>query len=220
MVNQPIRVVIADDQPLIRAGFSMVLAAEDHLQLVGEASNGQEAIDAVRTHQPDVVLMDIRMPVLSGLDATAALSEQSDVAVLVMTTFDSDENVYAALGAGASGFLLKDTAPDDLVTAIEVVARGEALISPRVTKRLIMTFADMPAQVDHSDRLSQLTERESDVLLLLAAGLSNAEIAEKLFVGETTVKTHVSRILMKLSVRDRVQAVIAAYETGLVQPGG
>ncbi len=218
--GRPIRVVIVDDQPLIRAGFSMILAAEESIELVAEASNGREALEAARTHRPDVVLMDIRMPVMNGIEATRELKELCiETAVLVLTTFDNDENVYAALRAGASGFLLKDTQPDELVNAIEVVAAGQSLLSPTVTKRLITTFANMPDELQPDPGMTELTQRENDVLLLIAAGMSNAEIAAQLFVGETTVKTHVGHILTKLDVRDRLQAVITAYETGLIRPG-
>lgn len=214
------RVVVADDQPLIRAGFAMILAAEDSIELVGEASNGQEAVDLAHQHKPDVILMDVRMPVMNGIDATRLVADSGlNVAVLVLTTFDTDENVYGALQAGASGFLLKDTPPDDLVAAIRIVASGDALLSPQITRRLITTFAHQSGPATEPSGLSDLTAREREVLLLLAGGCSNAEIAERLFVGETTIKTHVGRVLTKLGVRDRVQAVIAAYESGLVRPG-
>ncbi len=218
--DTPVRVIIADDQPLIRAGFSMILAAEDSIELVGEAGNGREALEAAREHRPDVVLMDIRMPVMNGIEATRELLALGiNTAVLVLTTFDTDENVYAALRAGASGFLLKDTQPNELVNAVHVIAAGASLLSPSVTRRLITTFANMPGQLETSPGLAELTQRENDVLLLMASGMSNSEIATQLFVGETTVKTHVGRILTKLGVRDRVQAVIKAYESGLVKPG-
>lgn len=220
MSQRPIRVVIADDQPLIRAGFSMILSVEESVELAAEANNGREALDAVREHRPDVVLMDIQMPTMNGIEACRELSIIApDVAVLVLTTFDTDENVYAALQAGASGFLLKDTPGEDLVNAIKVVAQGDSLLAPSITKRLIGTFASMTHDFTPRPGLSELTQREHEVLLKMAAGLSNAEIAAELFLGETTVKTHVGRVLTKLGVRDRVQAVIAAYEAGLVRPG-
>jgi DNA-binding NarL/FixJ family response regulator len=217
-MTETIRVLVVDDQPLVRAGFSMILQSEDDLELVGEASTGLEAITAVQELSPDVVLMDIRMPELDGVEATRQIREVPDSpAVLMLTTFDLDEYVYASLRAGASGFMLKDSPADDLIEAIRVVARGDALIAPSVTKRLISEFA---AQGPRPDRAAfdELTERENEVLLLMAKGLSNAEIASELILGETTIKTHVGRILMKLNARDRVQAVIAAYESGAVTP--
>jgi DNA-binding NarL/FixJ family response regulator len=217
-MTETIRVLVVDDQPLVRAGFSMILQSEDDLELVGEAATGLEAITAVQELSPDVVLMDIRMPELDGVEATRQIREVPDSpAVLMLTTFDLDEYVYASLRAGASGFMLKDSPADDLIEAIRVVARGDALIAPSVTKRLISEFA---AQGPRPDRAAfdELTERENEVLLLMAKGLSNAEIASELILGETTIKTHVGRILMKLNARDRVQAVIAAYESGAITP--
>lgn len=221
-MRPPIRVLVVDDQALVRAGFRMILEAEDDLEVVAEAADGDEAVRGVRRHRPHVVLMDVRMPGLDGIEATRRLlAHDGDApAVLILTTFDLDEYVFAALRAGASGFLLKDTPPDELVHAIRVVAEGEALLSPSVTRRLIEEFAHQPARAPDSGlALSELTERELDVLRLVARGLSNAEIAGELVVGETTVKTHVGRILTKLGLRDRVQAVVLAYESGLVQPG-
>ena len=223
-----IRVVIADDQPLVRAGFRMILESEDGIEIVGEAENGREAVDIARRTRPDVVLIDVRMPVLDGIEATRLLTAPgfpSDDAlplrVLVMTTFDLDEYVYASLRAGASGFLLKDTPADDLVAAVRTVAHGDAVVSPSVTRRLIDRFTEvMPdPSADRSEMLATLTDREHEVLALIARGRSNAEIAAELFVAETTVKTHVGRVLTKLGLRDRVQAVVLAYETGLVRPG-
>lgn len=219
-MTETIRVLVVDDQPLVRAGFGMILQSEDDLELVGEATNGREAIAAVAAHSPDVVLMDIRMPELDGVEATRHICESSDApAVLILTTFDLDEYVYASLRAGASGFLLKDAPGDDLIDAIRVVAGGDALIAPSVTKRLIADFAAHTPSPNGSKAFDELTERENEVLQLMAKGLSNAEIAAELILGETTIKTHVGRILMKLDARDRVQAVIAAYESGAVTPG-
>ena len=221
----PIRVAIVDDQELVRTGFRMILEAEDDLKVVGTADDGSAAVDLVRAHRPDVVLMDIRMPDVDGIEATRRLGEAGlDTRVLVLTTFDLDEYVFDAVRAGASGFLLKDTPPEELVRAIRVVAAGEALLAPRVTRRLIEEFgrtapAAEVADPDDDERLARLTEREREVLVLMARGRSNGEIAEDLILGETTVKTHVGRVLMKLDVRDRVQAVIVAYETGLVRAG-
>ena len=222
---RPIRVAIVDDQELVRTGFRMILEAEDDLDVVGTADDGSAAVDLVRAHRPDVVLMDIRMPDVDGIEATRRLGEAGlDTRVLVLTTFDLDEYVFDAVRAGASGFLLKDTPPEELVRAIRVVAAGEALLAPRVTRRLIEEFgrtapAAEVADPDDDERLARLTEREREVLVLMARGRSNGEIAEDLILGETTVKTHVGRVLMKLDVRDRVQAVIVAYETGLVRAG-
>jgi len=219
-----VRVLIVDDQALVRAGFRMILESEPGIEIVGEASDGQEAIDAAREHSPDVVLMDIRMPNLDGLEATRRLVDSGGGGprVLMLTTFDLDEYVYEALRAGASGFLLKDTPPEQLVSAIHVVASGDALLSPSITKRVIEEFIQRPPGTLPAvmpPKLQELTARELEVLGYMARGLSNAEIAKDLFVSETTVKTHVARILMKLGLRDRVQAVVFAYETGLVQPG-
>ena len=218
-----IRILLVDDQALVRAGFRMILDAEPDMEVVGEAGDGREAIDQVRALRPDIVLMDIRMPELDGLEATRRILESGDDApkILMLTTFDLDEYVYEALRAGASGFLLKDTPPEQLVSAIEVISQGEALLSPAVTRRVISQFVKGtgPKPQAQFPRLQELTAREHEVLTLIARGLSNAEIAKTLFVSETTVKTHVARILMKLNLRDRVQAVVLAYESGTVQPG-
>jgi DNA-binding NarL/FixJ family response regulator len=218
-----IRVLIADDQALVRAGFTMILDAEDDIDVVGEASDGREALREVRRLGPDVVLMDIRMPELDGIEATRELTagEGADgtARVLMLTTFDLDEYVYEALRAGASGFLLKDTPPEQLVQAIRIVAGGEALLAPVVTRRVIEEFVRRPRGGPKPRGLDELTAREHEVLTLVARGLSNAEIAKELFVSETTVKTHVARMLMKLGLRDRVQAVVLAYEHGVVEPG-
>jgi DNA-binding NarL/FixJ family response regulator len=219
-----IRVLLVDDQALVRAGFRMILDAEAEIDVVGEASDGREAIEHARTLRPDVVLMDIRMPGLDGLEASRQIiSAQGDGAprILMLTTFDLDEYVYEALRAGASGFLLKDTPPEQLVAAIHVVAEGEALLAPSITRRVISEFVKGtgPQPAAQFPRLRDLTARELEVLKAIARGLSNAEIARELFVSETTVKTHVARILMKLGLRDRVQVVVLAYEAGVVQPG-
>jgi DNA-binding NarL/FixJ family response regulator len=217
-----IRVLIVDDQALVRAGFKMILDAEPEIDVVGEAPDGLAGLEAARTLQPDVVLMDIRMPELDGLEATRQLTSSGDgPRVLILTTFDLDEYVYEALRSGASGFLLKDTPPEQLVQAIHVVAEGEALIAPSITKRLIEEFVRTggATRTEPPPGVADLTSRELEVLRLIARGLSNAEIAKELFVSETTVKTHVARVLMKLHIRDRVQAVVLAYESGLVQPG-
>lgn len=216
-----IRVVVVDDQPLVRAGFGMILQSEDDLDLVGEAATGTEALAVVAKTSPDVVLMDIRMPEMDGVEATRQICATPEApAVLILTTFDIDEYVYASLQAGASGFLLKDAPGDDLIDAIRVVARGDALIAPSVTKRLIADFAFQSREPSAAvaRAFDELTERENEVLQLMAKGHSNAEIATELILGETTIKTHVGRILMKLGARDRVQAVIAAYEAGAVTP--
>jgi DNA-binding NarL/FixJ family response regulator len=218
-----IRILLVDDQALVRAGFRMILDAETEMEVVGEASDGREAIDQVRALRPEIVLMDIRMPELDGLEATRRILASGDEApkILMLTTFDLDEYVYEALRAGASGFLLKDTPPEQLVAAIEVISQGEALLSPTITRRVISEFVKGtgPKPQAQFPRLQDLTAREREVLTLIARGLSNAEIAKTLFVSETTVKTHVARILMKLGLRDRVQAVVLAYESGIVQPG-
>jgi DNA-binding NarL/FixJ family response regulator len=219
-----IRVLIVDDQALVRAGFRMILESEEEIEIVGEAGDGLEALEAVRELRPDVVLMDIRMPNLDGLEATRRIldADGDGPRVLMLTTFDLDEYVYEALRAGASGFMLKDTPPEQLVAAIHVIASGDALLSPAITKRVIEEFISRPPSTISPERppkLSELTARELEVLGFMARGLSNAEIARDLFVSETTVKTHVARILMKLDLRDRVQAVVFAYESGLVQPG-
>jgi DNA-binding NarL/FixJ family response regulator len=223
----PIRVLLVDDQALMRLGFAMILDAQDDLEVVGEAGDGVTALAQVRALTPDVVLMDVRMPGMNGIDATARIVElHPDIRVLVLTTFDLDEYAFAALRAGASGFLLKDAGPAELVSAIRAVAAGEAVVAPRVTRRLLEMFAGrLPSsedpQVTPTDsRLDDLTPREIEVLRAVAHGLSNAEIADQLVVTESTVKTHVGRVLAKLGVRDRVQAVIVAYETGLVERTG
>jgi DNA-binding NarL/FixJ family response regulator len=221
-----IRILLVDDQALVRAGFRMILDAEPEMEVVGEAADGREAIDQVRSLRPDVVLMDIRMPELDGLEASRRILADGvagDEAprILMLTTFDLDEYVYEALRAGASGFLLKDTPPEQLVAAIQVVAAGDALLSPSITRRVISEFVKGtgPKPQAQFPRLQDLTARELEVLVLIARGLSNAEIAKALYVSETTVKTHVARILMKLGLRDRVQAVVLAYEAGVVTPG-
>jgi DNA-binding NarL/FixJ family response regulator len=219
-----ISVVVADDQALVRSGFSMLLAGEPGIEVVGEAANGAEAVAIAASDRPDVVLMDVRMPVMDGLEATRRIGADpllSGTRVVILTTFDLDEYVHEALRAGASGFLLKDTLPVDLITAVRVVAAGDALISPRITRRLIAEFARRPepATAAASVVLAQLTERELEVLGVVARGHSNAEIAAELFVSHATVKTHVSRLLMKLDARDRAQLVMVAYETGVVMPG-
>ena len=219
-----IRILLVDDQALVRAGFRMILDAEPDMEVVGEASDGREAIDQVRSLRPDVVLMDIRMPELDGLEAARRiLATTGDDApkILMLTTFDLDEYVYEALRAGASGFLLKDTPPEQLVDAIRVVAGGDALLSPSITRRVISEFVkgSGPKPQAQFPRLQDLTARELEVPVLIARGLSNAEIARELWVSETTVKTHVARMLMKLGLRDRVQAVVLAYESGLIAPG-
>jgi DNA-binding NarL/FixJ family response regulator len=220
----PIRVLVADDQELVRTGFRLILETEDDIVVVGQAADGVEAVDLARRHLPDVVLMDVRMPTLDGIEATARLvgpdaSPPAPVRVLMLTTFDMDDYVYAALRNGASGFLLKDTPPEDLVRAIRVVAAGDALLAPSVTRRLIQDVSRTRALPVVPPGVATLTDREREVLGLVARGLSNAEIAEALVLGETTVKTHVGRVLMKLGLRDRVQAVVLAYESGLVTPG-
>ena len=216
-----IRVLICDDQALVRAGFRAILGSRPEIEVVGEAENGAEAVALAERRRPDVILMDIRMPVLDGVEATRQLvAEGSPARILVLTTFDLDEYVHAAIRAGASGFLLKDVTPAKLVEAIRIVAGGDALLAPSVTRRLLERFAaTLPAGDQSSKVLGQLTPRETEVLRLLAAGLSNAEIASELVVSEATVKTHISSLLRKLGLRDRVQAVILAYETGLVGLG-
>jgi DNA-binding NarL/FixJ family response regulator len=217
------RVVIVDDQALVRGGFSVIVDSADDLEVVGEAGDGLEAVEVVRATSPDVVLMDIRMPEVDGLEATRRLGADPATAgsrILVLTTFDLDEYVYDALRAGASGFLLKDTLPDDLLAAIRIVAAGDALISPRITRRLIEEFAHRPDPSAASlAPVGGLTERELEVLALVAKGLSNAEIATELIMSPATAKTHVSRLLTKLDARDRTQLVMIAYETGIAVPG-
>ena len=217
-----IRILIADDQALVRAGFKMILDAEPDLEVVGEAAHGLHAVEQARRLRPDVVLMDIRMPELDGIEATRRVLEDAGerpVRVLMLTTFDLNEYVYEALRAGASGFLLKDVPPEQLAAGIRVVAAGEALLAPSITRRLIQEFAQAaPPDPVLPPGYDELTDREREVFGLMARGLSNAEIAGKLIVGETTVKTHVARILMKLGLRDRVQAVVVAYDSGLAVP--
>jgi len=216
-----IRVVIADDQAMVRSGLRSLLAQEPDIEVVGEAADGEAALDVVRRYRPDIVLMDIRMPVLDGLAATRRLvADGSDARVLVLTTFDLDEYVFEALRAGASGLLLKDATAEELVKAVQVLAAGEALLDPSVTRRVIDAFVRTPLPSAPNQLFERLTEREIEVLKLVARGLSNAEIASELYVSHATAKTHVSSVLSKLGLRDRVQAVICAYEGGLVQPGG
>ena len=216
-----VSVLIADDQALVRACFRMIVDAEPGIEVVGEASDGAEAVAEARRLRPAVVLMDVRMPNVDGIEATRRLLSEADgrTRVLVLTTFDLDEYIYEALRAGASGFLLKDTPPEQLVAAIRIVADGEALLSPRITCRMIEEFVRRPRRDARPAALDSLTARESEVLTLMARGLSNSEIAARLVVSETTVKTHVAHVLTKLRLRDRVQAVVVAYESGLVQPG-
>jgi DNA-binding NarL/FixJ family response regulator len=213
-----IRVLVADDQSMVRAGFRMLLAGDPDIEVVGEASNGLEAVDKAAVLRPTVVLMDIRMPELDGLEATRRILAADDTArVLILTTFDLDEYVYEALRAGASGFVLKDDPPEQLLAAIHVVAGGDALLSPAVTKHVIKEFARIPHPAPPRE-IDDLTERELEVFRLITRGLSNAEIGRELYISDTTVKTHITHILMKLNLRDRVQAVVLAYETGLFDP--
>jgi DNA-binding NarL/FixJ family response regulator len=215
-----IRVLLADDQALVRSGFRMILDSRDDVKVVGEAQNGLEAVDLAAELGPEVILMDVRMPKLDGVEATRRIvASGAEARILILTTFDLDEYVYEAIRAGASGFLLKDVQPVELVDAIRVVAAGNALLGTTVTKRLLERFADGSPQTTPSPTLEVLTDREREILALMAGGLSNSEIADRLVVGETTVKTHVSSILRKLGVRDRVQAVIVAYDAGLVRAG-
>jgi len=217
-------VLIADDQALVRAGFRMILEAEEDMDVVGEAADGREAVEEARRLRPDVVLMDVRMPDVDGIEATRRLLGDDGAAlkVVMLTTFDMDEYVYDALRAGASGFLLKDVPPEQLVDGIRAVASGDALLAPSITRRVIEEFVRRPPDSVRTapPELAELTARELEVLKLVARGLANAEIAKKLFISETTVKTHVAHVLMKLKLRDRVQAVVFAYESGLVLPGG
>ncbi len=218
-----IRVVVVDDQALVRGGFAMVLTSQKDIEVVAEAGNGIEAVDAARRHRPDVVLMDVRMPEMDGLQATTRIVDElgSDVRVLILTTFEPDEYVYRALRAGASGFVLKDIPPEQLVVAVRTVAEGGSLLAPSITKRLIATFAAQ-RNVDPavSGQLAKLTDRERAVVVAVARGSSNSEIAGELFIGPATVKSHVSSVLTKLGLRDRAQVVVFAYESGLVQAGG
>jgi DNA-binding NarL/FixJ family response regulator len=217
-----IRVAVVDDQALVRGGFAMVLRIHDDIEVVAEAGNGLEAIEVARRHRPDVVLMDIRMPDMDGLEATARILAEADwdVRVLILTTFDPDEYVYRALRAGASGFVLKDIPPEELPTAVRTVADGGALLAPSITRRLIGQFAKrLAVDTATSGRLERLTDREREVLVAIARGSSNAEISDELFIGAATVKSHVSSILTKLGLRDRAQMVVFAYESGLVEAG-
>ncbi|MFJ9546025.1 response regulator [Streptomyces erythrochromogenes] len=222
-MSTPIKVMIADDQMMVRQGFTVLLNAQPDIEVVGQAVDGADAVAKVAELAPDVVLMDIRMPGMGGIEATSVITRVPDaeVKVLVLTTFDLDEYVYEALRAGASGFLLKDASADQLAEAVRVVAAGEALLSPNITKRLITEFSRLGApRAPSRARIDVLTERETEVLSLIAQGLSNAEISEHLVVAEQTVKTHVSRILVKLGLRDRTQAAVFAYESGLIRPTG
>jgi DNA-binding NarL/FixJ family response regulator len=219
-----IRTLIVDDQVLVRTGFRMILEAENDVEVVGEASDGQEAVTLAQELAPDIVLMDIRMPNMDGVEATrrvAGSDTENPIRVIILTTFDLDEYVVDALRSGASGFLLKDVPPEKLVEAVRIVAAGDALLAPSITRRLLDNYSNRLPDPHAAEvpALATLTEREKEVLKLVARGLSNAEIAEQLFVAETTVKTHVGRVLMKLDLRDRVQAVVLAYESGIVQPG-
>ena len=217
-----VSVVLADDQQLVRAGFKRLLDSEDGIEVVGQAGDGEQAVGLALRTRADVVLMDIRMPVVDGIEATRRILRNSDnTRVLIVTTFDLDEYVFDALKAGASGFLLKDSPPDDLINGVRVVAAGEALLAPSITKRLIAEFARQPTGTSGPAlRASELTAREREVLELLARGLSNREIADEIVLGEATVKTHVANVLMKLDLRDRAQAIVFAYESGIVRPGG
>jgi DNA-binding NarL/FixJ family response regulator len=217
-VGETINVVVVDDQDMVRAGFAALLNAQDDIAVVGQAGDGQAALEVCARTAPDVVLMDVRMPVLDGVEATKRLAGGA-TRVLMLTTFDIDEYVYAALRAGASGFLLKDATPEELVSAVRVIAAGDSLLSPTVTGRLIAHFTRQPALVSTPPSLAVLTPREREVLVWVARGESNAEIAARFVLAEQTVKTHVSRIFLKLGVRDRAQAVVVAYESGLVSPG-
>ena len=220
-----IRVLLADDQALVRAGFRVLVESDPDLEVVGEATNGAEAVELAGLHHPDVVLMDIRMPLMDGLEATrriCAAKELATTKVLILTTFEADDYVFEALRAGASGFLLKDTEPAELLDGVRVIARGDALLAPSVTRRLIAEVVDHSGRAPSTDRarLAALTDREEEVLGCVAIGLTNEEIGERLYLSPLTVKTHVSRILSKLSARDRTQLVVIAYESGLVTPGG
>jgi len=218
-----IRVLLADDHQMVRTGFRVILEVEDDIEVVGEAADGDRAVTLARELSPDVVLMDVEMPGIDGLEATRRITAEDGPSVLILTTFDRDEYLFAALQAGASGFLLKNGTPEALTEAVRVVARGDALLAPEITRRVIATFGQpggAPTPGREGRRLDDLTPREHEVLVLLAGGATNAEIAARLFLGETTVKTHVSRVLMKLGARDRTQAVVLAYELGVVRPGG
>lgn len=214
-----IRTLVVDDQTLVRSGFASILSDEPDIDVIGEAADGRQAVAACAELRPDVVLMDVRMPVMDGIEATRLITAHSATRVLVLTTFDADEHVYDAITAGASGFLLKDARPTDLIHAIRTVASGDALLAPTVTKRLIEDFVKRPPPGRRPTQITGLTDREVDVLKQIARGISNAEIAKELHLSETTIRTHVSRILSKLAIRDRVQAVVLAYESGLVIAG-
>jgi DNA-binding NarL/FixJ family response regulator len=216
-----IKVLLVDDQAMVRAGLRMILEAESDIQVIGEAEDGTKAISSVRTLQPDVVLMDIQMPVMNGLEATRRIVHEGErlSRVLILTTFERDDYIFEALRSGASGFILKNAPPEDLVTAVRVVAEGNSLLAPSVTRRIIAEFAQRPVRPLVKNEVEHLTEREIEVLKLIAKGHTNAEIANELVVSEATIKTHVSNLLTKLGLRDRVQAVVYAYESGLIQPG-
>jgi DNA-binding NarL/FixJ family response regulator len=216
-----IRVVLVDDQALIRTGFKMILETEDDIEVVGEASDGEQAISITRSVRPDVVLMDVQMPTMDGLEATGRIVRDANIPsrIVILTTFERDDYVFEALRAGASGFLLKNAPPEELVHAVRVVAAGDALLAPSVTRKVIEGFIRRPAHRSNEVELRRLTERETEILQLLATGKSNSELANHLFVGEGTIKTHVSSVLTKLGLRDRMQAVIFAYESGLIEPG-
>ena len=216
-----VRVVLVDDQALIRTGFKMILETEDDIEVVGEASDGEQAISMTRSVRPDVVLMDVQMPTMDGLEATGHIVRDTNIPsrIVILTTFERDDYVFEALRAGASGFLLKNAPSEELVHAVRVVAAGDALLAPSVTRKVIEGFIRRPAQRGNEVELRRLTERETEILQLLATGKSNSELAAHLFVGEGTIKTHVSSVLTKLGLRDRMQAVIFAYESGLIEPG-
>jgi len=216
-----IRVVLVDDQALIRAGFKMILETEEDIEVVGEASDGEQAISMTRSARPDVVLMDVQMPTMDGLEATGHIVRDTNIPsrIVILTTFERDDYVFEALRAGASGFLLKNAPSEELVHAVRVVAAGDALLAPSVTRKVIEGFIRRPAHRSNEVELRRLTERETEILQLLATGKSNSELAAHLFVGEGTIKTHVSSVLTKLGIRDRMQAVIFAYESGLIEPG-
>jgi DNA-binding NarL/FixJ family response regulator len=216
-----VRVVLVDDQALIRTGFKMILETEDDIEVVGEASDGEQAISMTRSVRPDVVLMDVQMPTMDGLEATGRIVQDASIPsrIVILTTFERDDYVFEALRAGASGFLLKNAPSEELVHAVRVVAAGDALLAPSVTRKVIEGFIRRPAQRSNEGELRRLTERETEILQLLATGKSNSELAAHLFVGEGTIKTHVSSVLTKLGLRDRMQAVIFAYESGLIEPG-
>jgi DNA-binding NarL/FixJ family response regulator len=216
-----VRVVLVDDQALIRTGFKMILETEDDIEVVGEASDGEQAISMTRSVRPDVVLMDVQMPTMDGLEATGRIVQDASIPsrIVILTTFERDDYIFEALRAGASGFLLKNAPSEELVHAVRVVAAGDALLAPSVTRKVIEGFIRRPTQRSNEGELRRLTERETEILQLLATGKSNSELAAHLFVGEGTIKTHVSSVLTKLGLRDRMQAVIFAYESGLIEPG-